>query len=300
MCAAVTRPLPDLPGVEHRFVEVNDLRMHVAEAGDREAEPVVLLHGWPQNWFTWRKLIGPLSERYRVICPDLRGFGWTDAPAGRYLKAELAADVAGLLDVLGLERVRLGGQDWGGFVGFLLCITVPERVSHLAAAGISHLWVRGEGGIGERLRLLSRIWYMLLLASPLLGPALVQRLPALMRLVIVKGAADPRAWTPAELEVFVEQWSEPARAAATARLYRSFLTTEARAIAAGKYAGRVMEQPATLLVGDRDPVIEADALRGAEANAPRLQIRELAGVGHWIQEEAPEAMLGAMLELYAR
>lgn len=74
--------LPELPGVTHRFVELpSGLRMHVAEAGEREAPAVVLLHGFPQNWWEWRKVIPQLAERYRVIAPDLRGAGWTDAPA---------------------------------------------------------------------------------------------------------------------------------------------------------------------------------------------------------------------------
>ena len=119
--------MPEIPGVEvaHDFVDAGGLRMHVASAGPADAEPLVLLHGWPQHWYAWRRLIGPLSQRYRVIAPDLRGFGWTDAPSGGYEKRELAADVVALLDALGLDRVRLAGHDWGGFVGFLLCLEAP-------------------------------------------------------------------------------------------------------------------------------------------------------------------------------
>jgi pimeloyl-ACP methyl ester carboxylesterase len=296
----VLRPLPELPGVDHRFVGVGDVTIHVAEAGDHTAEPLVLLHGWPQNWFMWRKLIGPLSDRYRVICPDLRGFGWSSAPAGSYLKAELAADIAGLLDTLGLERVRLAGHDWGGFIGFLLCVTAPERITHFLAAGIGHPWARPTGGALARVRGLARLWYMFVLGAPLLGRQLMQRLPRLPRAVISSAAADPTVWTAAELEVFVAQWSESERATATSRLYRSFLTRELPAMVRGSYEDDVMEQPAILLVGDRDPVIEAETLRHAGSNAPNLEIRELPGVGHWVPEEAPEATLAAMQELYSR
>jgi pimeloyl-ACP methyl ester carboxylesterase len=68
----MTLPLPRVDGVEHRWVEAGGVRLHLAEAG--EGEPLVLLHGWPQHWYEWREVIGPLAERYRVICPDLRGF----------------------------------------------------------------------------------------------------------------------------------------------------------------------------------------------------------------------------------
>ena len=102
----------------------------------------MLLHGWPQHWYEWREVIGPLAERYRVICPDLRGFGWSQAPPGGYEKETLADDVIALLEVLGLERVRLAGHDWGGFVGFLLCLRRPDLVERYLALNIIYPWPR--------------------------------------------------------------------------------------------------------------------------------------------------------------
>ena len=294
--------MPEIPGltVEHSFHDVRGLRMHVAAAGPAAAEPLVMVHGWPQHWYAWRRLIGPLSERYRVICPDLRGFGWTDAPRGRYLKAELAADVVGLLDVLGLERVRLAGHDWGGFVGFLLCLDHPRRISHFAVAGMSHLWVRRETGMSGAVNLLRRLAYMGLIASPVLGGQVVRRLPAFTRTVFRSSAVNPeRTWTEAELETFVSQWSEPDRAAASVAVYRSFLTKELRQVASGGFMSRTMEQPCVQFVGVGDPVIRPDQQGGAEENAPRLRMEVVADAGHWLPEEAPEALLPAMLELYA-
>ena len=88
------RPLPELPGVEHRFVDAGGLRVHVAEAGS--GDPLVLQHGWPQHWLAWSKLIPALAEDYRVICPDLRGLGWSDAPPEGYEKEQLASDLLAL------------------------------------------------------------------------------------------------------------------------------------------------------------------------------------------------------------
>jgi pimeloyl-ACP methyl ester carboxylesterase len=299
----VERPQPEIPGVEveHSFVAVDGLRMHVAAAGDRDAEPVVLLHGWPQHWYAWRRLIGPLAERYRVICPDLRGFGWTGAPPGRYLKADLAADVVRLLDALGLERVRLGGHDWGGFVGFLLCLDHPERFSHFAAAGISHPWVQRREGAAEAIKLLRRLAYMGLIASPLLGRQLIRRVPAFTRAVMRASAMHPdRTWTAAELDSYVTQWRQPDRAAACVALYRSFLTRELRELAAGAFAARTMATPCVQFIGVADPVIRPDQQQGCEANAPHLRIRVVPDAGHWLPEEAPAALLEGMLELYER
>jgi pimeloyl-ACP methyl ester carboxylesterase len=293
--------MPEIPGVEleHSDVDVNGLRMHVAASGPPGGEPLVLLHGWPQHWFAWRRLIGPLSERYRVICPDLRGFGWTAAPRGSYAKAGLAADVIGLLDALGLERVRLAGHDWGGFTGFLVCLDAPERVSHFAVAGMSHPWVEPERGAGAAVKQLRRLAYMALIAAPLIGSQVVRRVPAFTRAIFKASAMDPdRTWSDAELDEFVSQWSEPDRAAASVALYRTFLTRELREIASGAFRDRVLEIPTVQFVGVADPVIRPDQQRGAEANAPNLRLEVVPDAGHWLPEEAPEAMLTGMLELY--
>ncbi len=82
--------MPDVDGVQHRFVDVEGIRLHVAEAG--EGEPLLMLHGWPQNWFMWRHLVPALGGRYRLLMPDLRGFGWSDAPASGYGTERLATD----------------------------------------------------------------------------------------------------------------------------------------------------------------------------------------------------------------
>ena len=107
--AMADRPIPELEGVEHRFVDAGGLRTHVAEAG--EGPPIVMLHGWPQNWWMWRKLIGPLADSgRRVICPDLRGYGWTAAPPGGYEPEVFARDVAALIEARLPRRARRPGR----------------------------------------------------------------------------------------------------------------------------------------------------------------------------------------------
>ena len=125
--------MPHLDGVEHRHLVVNGVRIHLAEAG--EGPPLVLLHGWPQHWWSWRELIGPLARDYRVICPDVRGMGWSDIPRDGYDLRTLAEDVLALLDELGLERVRLAGHDWGFLTGYAVCFLAPQRVERFVPMG---------------------------------------------------------------------------------------------------------------------------------------------------------------------
>src|SRR4051794_34000388 len=97
--------MPELHEVRHRFVELAGLRMHIAEAG--KGDPVLLLHGALQHWWAWRKVIPALAEEYRVLALDLRGAGWTDAPASGYTRAQLVADFVAALDYLDIGEVRL-------------------------------------------------------------------------------------------------------------------------------------------------------------------------------------------------
>jgi pimeloyl-ACP methyl ester carboxylesterase len=283
----MTRPFPRVAGVEHRYVEARGLRVHLAEAGD--GPPLVLLHGWPQHWYAWRRLIPELSARYRVICPDLRGHGWTGAPPGTYEKEELASDLLAVLDALGLPRVRLAGHDWGAFAGFLACLREPERFERFLASGAPPPWARSRPSPA----VLARLVYQPLVAMPVLGPALVQRTPFIGTLIRA-GTATSGTWTGEEVRAFTDAWREPERARATSALYRTFLTRELPAIARGRYARARLRVPTLLLYGDRDPVVTGPSLEGADRQADDMRI-EAVPAGHFMLEEAPAEVLARML-----
>src|SRR3954468_6853747 len=133
-------PMPELPGVEHRYELVDGIRLHYAEAGPPDGEVVLLQHGWPQHWWLWCDLIGPLSDRFRVIAPDLRGHGWSQKPVGDYRKDALMRDLLGLLDKLEIDRVSWVGHDWGAYTGMLAALRHPERLERFVALSIPHPW----------------------------------------------------------------------------------------------------------------------------------------------------------------
>lgn len=276
--------MPHVEGVEHRYADVDGLRMHYAEAGDPAAEALVLQHGWPQNWWIWRELIGPLSERFHVIAPDLRGLGWTDAPPRGYEKSQLARDLIGLFEQLGLERIRYVGHDWGGFAGFHACIERPDLFARFMPLSIPHVWPP-EGPPDPR-RLLG-LWYQALLASPLLGPLAIKRLhfPA----AILRKARIAGEWTDEELALYQDALDRPGYVNASVQYYRSFLLHEFVPLARGAFRDKRLTVPTRLLAGAQDRVANMDD--SYKQYADDMTVELIDGSGHFLPEERPEVVL---------
>lgn len=269
-------PIPELANVHHAYLNVEGLRTHVALAGPEDAPPILLVHGWPQNWWTWRKVIPALAERFRVIAPDLRGHGWTEATPSGYEKERLASDLMGVLDVLGVERVTWVGHDWGAWTGFLAALRAPKRVERLLALCIPHPWTP------RRPRQLALLGYQGPLSLPLLGLRVAR---PMTRAILQVGRGGDRL-AAADLAIFAEQIPPHV----TVGMYRTFLTRELMPVARGRYTHERLEVPGTTLIGSADRVTSGIA-PGLVAEQPQLRVEVLDGVGHWLPEQRPDAVL---------
>lgn len=287
-------PIPEVPGVEHRFVELDRVRLHVAEAG--QGEPVVLLHGWPQHWWCWRHQVPELARDHRVICPDLTGLGWSDAPATGYRKDQLAADVLGALDAMGIDRFHLVGHDWGAFAGFMLCLDAPDRVRGYLALSIPHLWQSARPSL-RQMRAVANLWYQVVLASPVAGERLVRQ--GTFPTGVLKGARHLGRWTDEELATYVDVLRQPGPARASVAYYRTFLLQELAPMATGRHRQRRLTVPTRLMLGAHDRVVRDTDTTGHEPYADDLRIEWVPDAGHFIPEEKPELVLERMRELLA-
>ena len=275
--------LPTLDGVEHRYAQVGDLRMHYAETGDPAADALLLVHGWPQNWWAWRRLIPPLAERFHVVAPDLRGLGWTEPAPHGYEKANLARDVIGLMDELGIERARWVGHDWGGFAGWHATTEHPERFERFVCLSVPHPWPPDRP---EPTRLL-RAWYQAVLAAPLVGRLAVGAgFPG----QALKRSRKAGEWSDEELDFYGDLLRRPGYTSATQQYYRSFLLREIVPLARGQFADRRLTVPTRLVVGSSDAIVRGMG-ESYRDHADDMEVIWIDGAAHWLPDEKPDAVL---------
>lgn len=275
--------LPRVPGVQHRFIDVDGVRIHVAEAGAGPA--LVLLHGEPQHWYAWRHVIPRVADRYRVICPDLRGMGWSDAPPSGYGKEQMASDMLGVLDALDLDDVRLVGHDYGGIVGFLICLHASERIVRFLALSTYHPWVGTLGVLAN----LPREWYQGIMMTPGLGPAVISKVPGFWPSLMRWGLRDKSIWALGEVEHYAQHVADPPRARATSQLARTLLADQAHY--RRTYSNRTLTTPTRMLLGARDFAISRHLVRDWEDHATEMTFEVLPGVSHWMLNETPERIV---------
>jgi pimeloyl-ACP methyl ester carboxylesterase len=286
--------LPQVEGVEHRFIDANGLRIHLAEAGptDSTEAPILLLHGWPEHWYMWRRVIAALGGERRLIVPDLRGFGWSEAPGDGYDGETFAADQVALLDALGMERAFVAGHDWGGWTAILLGLLHPDRVERLVALDAPHPWPRITPGlIAEGWR----GWYTWLLAPPGLGPRL-SRQGWVARTILTRGnVGDP--FTAEEVDAYVDSFRERSRALAVSRLYRYYQRVF-REVLTGRWRDQRLTVPTRIVFGERDRYVSPKLLPGYEPYADDLEVELVPDSGHFIVEEKPDLVIDRLRSFF--
>lgn len=272
--------------IHHRFVDANGVRFHIAECG--EGAPVLLLHGFPECWYSWRHALPALAAAgYHAVAPDMRGYNLTDKPPSGYDAATLVADVAALAGELwGAGALpALVGHDWGGIVAWQAAARRPELFSSLVIMNAPHP-AAFSGYLLRHPTQMLRSWYMLFFQLPALPEHLLTRDRA--RAIaegLRRSAADPAAFSDEDLEVYREAFLRPGAAKASINYYR-----EAVRGGPGALPRNPVELPVLVLWGAKDPALEEGLLEGLERWAPRISTKLLPGVGHWTQQEAPDVV----------
>lgn len=280
----------------HERAVVNDVRLHYVAAGEESDPLVVLLHGFPEFWYSWRRQIPALADvGFRVVAPDMRGYNASEKPRGlgSYRSAELVGDVVGLVEHLGGESARVVGHDWGGIVAWQTAIRHPEAVERLAILNAPHPG-RYRREVRQNPEQWGRSLYVLFFQFPWVPETLLGARDCAGVARMLRNTALPGTFSDADLRRYREAACRPGALTAMLNYYRAGfrenLRHEIRGLVGGEPQNQKVRVPTLLLWGEDDPALGTELTEGLERWVPDLRVERFPETTHWIQNDRPEAV----------
>lgn len=267
-----------------QYVIANGLNFHVAVAGPEDGPLVVLLHGFPEFWYGWRKQIGPLAEAgFRVWAVDQRGYNLSDKPRGiaQYAIEHLAADVVGLIQAAGRQRASIVGHDWGGAVAWHLAANFPEVIERAAILNVPHPAVMLRH-LRSDVRQLLRSWYIFFFQLPWLPEAWLGFNRGWPLARALRRTSRPGTFLTAELSRYREAWSQPGALDCMIHWYRAALRSSWRGP-----PPRSVDVPTLLIWGSHDAFIRRETAQPSIERCSNGRLVFLDRATHWVQHEEP-------------
>jgi pimeloyl-ACP methyl ester carboxylesterase len=285
---------PDLPSdLRDGYAEIGDQRLHYVEAG--EGPLIVLLHGFPEFWYGWRQQIKPLAAAgFRVVAPDTRGYNLSSKPEGvaAYDAGLLAADIKGLIHERGAETAMVVGHDWGGTIAWALAMNHPEVVDRLAILNAAHPRKLSQGlHHPDQLR---RSWYFFFFALPDLPETVVHANHWHFFRHFLHDAHP--AYTPEEIDRYIEAWSQPGAATGMINYYRSSVRQSQKKAEA---ALRPIKAPTLVIWGQRDHYLGPELAEPDRDDVPNLdRVERLPEASHWVHHDEAERVTQLLIDFF--
>ena len=285
-----TSPAIDVSILREGYAEVGDVKLHYVEAGDGPL--VVLLHGFPAFWYSWREQIAPLVKAgFRVVAPDLRGYNLSSKPGAftDYTADKPAADIAGLIRELGAESATVVGHDWGGSVAWTLAMNSPEVVDRLVILNAAHPRKLNEGLKSPRQ--LMRSWYFFYFQFP----GLPERRARRGNWKFFKGFLDARTpYTEQELARYTEAWSQPGADKAMIDYYRAAVRL------GSKQKVLPITAPTLVIWGQGDRYLGPTLAEPHKEDVPNLdRVERLPNASHWVHHDEAERVNELLIDFLA-
>ncbi|OMH25485.1 hypothetical protein BKD30_05925 [Tersicoccus phoenicis] len=282
-------PLPAAPGFDHRVVQTAGLRTHVATIGPENGDPVLLLHGFPLHWWQWREVAPRLAAAgYRVICPDLRGCGWTEDDGRRYDREIFLRDLVALLDVCELDRPRVVAHDLGAIPTWQLSYAHPERVRAAVLLSVPPGFAFGP-------QLAPAMTHMPKFAFHRRGHSLRW---------LWNGRYHTRPVPDAVIDRYLAPLQDPAKDAAVTKLYRAVAIPEGMTLAGGAYKCTRLRPPTLFLFGALDEPITEKRIRRLAGDTARyaehVEFASVDGAKHFMTDDAPERVTALVADFLGR
>jgi pimeloyl-ACP methyl ester carboxylesterase len=290
------------PRIRHGYAQVGEVRLHYAESGESERPLVLLLHGFPEFWYSWRHQLAALGEKFHTVAPDLRGYNLSDKPerVEDYRLERLVDDVTGLIRHFGARSAAVVGHDWGAGIAWAVARYHPEYVSRLAVLQVPpfRAWVDNFS-----LRQLARSWYMLFFQLPLLPERWIGRNNFAQLARMFRATSRRGTFSDADIELYKDalkrRGSSGDVCALTAGInyYRAnVFSLAAERVRGGGGSRAFVSAPTLFIYGERDAFVVPETVRdvGSYVDAPFREVRR-ARAGHWVQQEYPNEVSAALL-----
>jgi pimeloyl-ACP methyl ester carboxylesterase len=274
-----------------RDVDLRGVRLHCVVEG---AGPLVLLlHGFPETSRAWRKQIPALARRFRVVAPDLRGFGASDKPSGisNYRTSVLANDIVSLVHSFDAERAHIVGHDWGGGVAWAVASLHPEVIDRLAVLNCPHPAVMRRA-LRSNWTQIRKSWYFFAFQLPWLPEWALSRNGARALKTSLRRSSKPGTFSEADLDEYARYFSAPGAATGAINYYRAAIRS--------RVPTRKIAAPTLLIWAEDDFALGMELTRGMDAffeTPPRVEY--VPDTSHWVMEERPEIVNRLLLEFLA-
>lgn len=280
---------------QHHDIITNGIRMHYVTQG--EGPLIVLLHGFPEFWYSWRHQIPFLAQHgYTVVAPDLRGYNDTDKPRSGYDIPTLIQDIEGLIKGLGQERATIIGHDWGGVLAWSFAIRYPQMTDRLIIMNAPHPAV-----MMRELRTVKQVrksWYIFFFQIPWLPEYMLLRNSANEIGRALRGAAIQKSAFPREITAqFQYAMSKPGAMTAALNYYRQMFRHRTSHSTGGKYH---VSAPTLLIWSEQDRFLDIALTTGLEQWVDEIEVKRIPDSGHWVQQEQPDKVNASMLEFLQR
>jgi pimeloyl-ACP methyl ester carboxylesterase len=283
--------------MEHKYVSVNGIQLHYVEVGSGEL--VILLHGFPEFWYGWRNQLPVLSEKYRVVAPDMRGYNLSDKPQGvsNYRMEILASDIAKLINALGEEKAIVVGHDWGAAVAWAVGALHPDVVKKLAILNVPHPSEMRRAFMSFNFSQWVKSWYIFFFQLPFL-PERIVGTPKFFRQTFGSMCMKENSWNEDDVKKYTEAYAKPETVKATIAYYRAafreiFSRTQTR------FAK--IEAPVLMLWGEHDKALGKElTYRTKEYCENAFEIFYDSTSGHFVQHDNPDWVNQKLLDFFKK
>jgi pimeloyl-ACP methyl ester carboxylesterase len=290
----MTTAFPDL-SLEHQFILSNGVRLHYVTQGNGPL--MLMLHGFPEFWYSWRHQIPAFAQDYKVVALDQRGYNDSDklTDLSAYRMDELVADVRGVIQGLGYDRCILVGHDWGGAVAWNFAYAHPEMLEKLIVLNLPHP-AKFAAGLRTPQQLLKSS-YIFFFQIPFLPELVIQSFDfRLLEEAFIGMAVDKTAFTPTDLNAYKQAAAKPGALTAMLNYYRANIFQPE--LASREWG--VLQVPTLLIWGENDTALGKELTYGTEAYVQDLTVRYIPNCSHWVQQEQPQLVNQYMQEFLQR